>query len=64
MPKPKWCHEISGNTSSGDPKYKVWVVIGKTKYELPMTFTSLNQGQEKVAKKVVEQLKRQSGEKG
>ena len=63
MPTPKWCHEFSGNTSSGEAKYKVWVVIGKTKYELPMTFTSLHQGQEKVAKKVVEQLKRQAGTK-
>ena len=56
LPEPEWRHEFSGYTSWGERKYKVWVVIGKTKYELPMTFTNLHQGQEKVARKVVGQV--------
>ena len=59
MPVPKWCHEIApGSSTSGEPKYKVWVVIGKTKFELPVMFKSLSQGQEKIAKKVVDQFKK------
>ena len=32
-------------------------MIGKMKFELPVMFSSLSQGQEKVAKKVVDQFK-------
>ncbi|KAI0739634.1 hypothetical protein C8Q80DRAFT_1124013 [Daedaleopsis nitida] len=55
---PQWRHEIvKADGGKGEPKHKVWVVIGKTKFELPVTFTSLSQGQEKIAKKVVDQFK-------
>ena len=53
---PQWCHEIPKD-QQGEKKHKVWVVIDKTRYELPVMFSSLSQGQEKVAKKVVDQLK-------
>ena len=55
--QPQWSHEIIKGNGTGEPKHKVWVVIGKTKYELPITFSSLSQGQEKIARKVVDQLK-------
>ena len=55
-PKPRWGHEPDGKG-----KHKVWVIVEKTKYELPMTFSSLADGQERVAKKVFAQL---SGPKG
>ncbi|CAL1702719.1 unnamed protein product [Somion occarium] len=53
---PEFRNEIVMNVS-GENKHKVWVVIGKQKMELPTTFPSLSQGQEKVAKKVLEQLR-------
>lgn len=55
--QPQWCHEIIKGNGTGEPKHKVWVVIGKTKFELPITFPSLSQGQERIAKKVLDQLK-------
>ncbi|KAI0699512.1 hypothetical protein C8T65DRAFT_697618 [Cerioporus squamosus] len=56
-PQPEWCHEIIKGNAGAEPKHKVWVVIDKTKYELPITFPSLSQGQERIAKKVLDQLK-------
>lgn len=52
---PQFCNEIVTD-EKGESKHKVWVVIGKQKYELPTKFNSLSQGQERVAKKVLEQL--------
>ncbi len=56
-PTPQWYHEIIKGDVSSDSKHKVWVIIGKTRFELPVTFPSLSEGQEKLAKKVVHQLK-------
>ncbi|KAI0367916.1 hypothetical protein BV20DRAFT_981087 [Pilatotrama ljubarskyi] len=56
MPTPQFCHEILKGEHAGEPKHKVWVIIGKMKFELPIEFSSLSQGQEKVAKKVLDQL--------
>ncbi|KAI0641758.1 hypothetical protein C8Q79DRAFT_919018 [Trametes meyenii] len=56
MSAPQFCHEIQKGESAGEPKHKVWVIVGKMKFELPITFASLTQGQEKVAKKVLDQF--------
>ncbi|KAJ3537225.1 hypothetical protein NM688_g6720 [Phlebia brevispora] len=53
---PQFCNEVVTD-DKGDSKHKVWVIIGKQKYELPIKFNSLSQGQERVAKKVLEQLR-------
>ncbi|OCH85385.1 hypothetical protein OBBRIDRAFT_798230 [Obba rivulosa] len=58
MPTPQFCHEIV--KEQAEMKHKVWVVIGKQKLELPVTFSSLSQGQERVAKRVLEQLRSQA----
>lgn len=63
MPAPKFCHEILKGEHAGESQHKVWVIVGKTKFELPITFTSLSQGQEKVAKKVLDQLRQTSAGK-
>ncbi len=56
MPTPQWGQELS----NGDVrKHKVWVVIGKMKFEIPVPFSSLSQAQERVAGKVVNQFKAQ-----
>ncbi len=60
LPSPQFCSEVVHE--QGESKHKIWVVIGKQKLELPTTFTSLSQGQERVAKKVLEQLRSQSRE--
>ncbi len=54
LPPPEFCHEIA--QGKGDSMHKVWIIIGKQKYELPVQYASLSQGQERVAKKVLEQL--------
>ena len=63
QPTPQWCNEIVKADGNSEPKHKVWVVIGKTKFELPVTFNSLSDGQEKLAKKVVKQLQAAAGAK-
>ncbi|KAI0822152.1 hypothetical protein BC628DRAFT_1422075 [Trametes gibbosa] len=54
---PQFCSEILKGEHVGEPQHKVWVIIGKMRFELPITFSSLSQGQEKVAKKVLDQLR-------
>ena len=56
---PEFCNEIV-TEEKGENKHKVWVIIGKHKHELPIAFDSLSQGQERVAKKVLEQLQKPS----
>ncbi|KAI8976408.1 hypothetical protein BD414DRAFT_539383 [Trametes punicea] len=63
LPTPQFCHEILKGEQAGEPEHKVWVIIGKTKFELPVTFSSLSQGQEKVAKKVLDQLRHSKSDK-
>ena len=58
MPTPQWGQELS-NTNGDVRKHKVWVVIGKMKFEIPVSFSSLSQAQERVAGKVVDQFKAQ-----
>ncbi|KAI0925302.1 hypothetical protein AcV7_005578 [Taiwanofungus camphoratus] len=56
LPTPQFFHEIV-KEEQGESKHKVSVIVGKQKFELPITFSSLSQGQERVAKKVLEQLR-------
>ena len=53
---PQFCNEIIID-EKGESKHKVWVIVGKQRYELPIKFNSLSQGQERVAKRVLEQLR-------
>ncbi|CDO68523.1 hypothetical protein BN946_scf184998.g20 [Trametes cinnabarina] len=63
MPDPEFRSEIVQDGRADEPKHNVWVIIGKTKFELPVTFSSLSQGQEKVAKKVLDQLRQTKADK-
>ena len=45
----------------GEDTYKVWVVMGKERLELPVTFSSENEGRQRVAKQVLQRLKCQAG---
>ncbi|OBZ72869.1 putative transporter C11D3.18C [Grifola frondosa] len=58
LPNPQFYNEIVKGEKT--PGHKVWVIIGKQKLELSATFPSLSQGQERVAKRVLEQLRAQS----
>ena len=55
---PQFCNEMV--TEGQETRHKVWVIVGKQRLELPITFSSLSQGQERVAKKVLEQLRSQA----
>ncbi|KAH9849147.1 hypothetical protein C2E23DRAFT_888535 [Lenzites betulinus] len=57
LPAPQFCSETLKGEHGGELQHKVWVIIGNMRFELPVTFTSLSLGQEKVAKKVLDQLR-------
>lgn len=41
------------------PRYKVWVVLGQERLELPAAYAKVEEGEEKVAKKVLQRLRAQ-----
>lgn len=53
---PQFRHEIVAE-NKGENSHKVWVTIGNKKLEVSATFSSLSQGQEKVARQALEQLR-------
>lgn len=38
-------------------RYKVWVVLGSERFELPTTYAGINEGEEKMARKVLRHLR-------
>ena len=38
-------------------RYKVWVVLGSERLELPTTYAGINEGEEKMARKVLRHLR-------
>ncbi|KAL5514022.1 hypothetical protein ACEPAG_2783 [Sanghuangporus baumii] len=47
----------------GEEEFKVWIVMGKERLELPVTFTSENEGRQRVAKQVLQRLRSQAAKK-
>jgi hypothetical protein len=43
--------------SAGNVWYKVWVVLGPERLELPKTYTGIKEGEEKMARKVLRHLR-------
>jgi hypothetical protein len=41
------------------PRYKVWVVLGQERLELPTAYGKVEEGEEKVARKVLQRLRAQ-----
>jgi len=41
------------------PRYKVWVVLGQERLELPTAYAKVEEGEEKVARKVLQRLRAQ-----
>jgi hypothetical protein len=56
LPSPEICHEKMSDEESDKP-YKVWVIMGTERLELPTTFPTLVAGKERVAKSVLGRLK-------
>jgi len=54
-------HQQAVTDDVGKTKHKVWIVMGNEKLELPVTFATISEGQERVAKQVLGRL--QSREK-
>jgi hypothetical protein len=58
-------HPLDALDDSGDAvvaaqvgvRYKVWVVLGSERFELPTTYAGINEGQEKMARKVLRHLR-------
>lgn len=51
----------SGNaaaaTSAANARYRVWVVLGPERFELPTAYAGIKEGEEKMARKVLRHLR-------
>jgi hypothetical protein len=47
----------SGDAAQVGVRYKVWVVLGSERLELPTTYAGINEGEEKMARKVLRHLR-------
>ena len=45
------------------PRYKVWIVLGQERLELPTTYVKVEDGEEKLARKVLQRLRAQDADK-
>ena len=52
-------HQMAVTDDSGKITYKVWIILGNEKLELPVTFATVNEGRESVAKQVLGRLRSQ-----
>ncbi|KII84788.1 hypothetical protein PLICRDRAFT_179128 [Plicaturopsis crispa FD-325 SS-3] len=59
IPRPHFHDELVADPK-GDKAHKVWVIMGKERLELPVTFPDVQKGRERVAKQVLARLR--SGE--
>ncbi|KAF8519305.1 hypothetical protein JB92DRAFT_2786838 [Gautieria morchelliformis] len=59
LPSPEFCYEKLSNVATGRP-FKVWVIMGKERLELPTSFPTVHAGNERVARSVLGRLKVQS----
>jgi hypothetical protein len=54
---PQFHHEMVVDSNTGVSRHKVWVRLGTERLELPVTFSSLSEGQERVARQVLNRLR-------
>jgi hypothetical protein len=59
LPSPEFCYEKLCEVEATRP-FKVWIVLGKERLELPTSFPSIDAGNERVARSVLGRLKDQS----
>lgn len=52
-----------GLTDAAAPRYKVWIVLGQERLELPATYVKIEDGEEKLARKVLQRLRAQDAGK-
>jgi hypothetical protein len=52
-------HQMAVTDDSNKIIYKVWIILGDEKLELPVTFATVNEGRERVAKQVLGRLRSQ-----
>jgi len=57
-PQPQF-HQKPVTDDSGKITHKVWIIMGNEKLELPVTFTTVGEGRERVAKQVLGRLRSQ-----
>ncbi|KAH9159017.1 hypothetical protein EDB89DRAFT_2056365, partial [Lactarius sanguifluus] len=58
-PRPRFLHAPldDGAVDPVAPRYKVWLVLGQERLELPTAYFKVEEGEEKVAKKVLQRLR-------
>ena len=52
-----------GAADTDAPRYKVWIVLGQERLELPTTYVKVEDGEEKLARKVLQRLRAQDADK-
>ena len=50
--------------SASSARYRVWVVLGVERLELPTTYAGIKDGEEKMARKVLRHLRSRDGREG
>lgn len=60
-PRPRFFDEPldEGAVDAPTTRYKVWVVLGQERLELPTAYAKVEEGEEKVARKVLQRLRAQ-----
>lgn len=53
MPKPTFFHELMEEEPSGLRKYKIWAEKERQRFELQMLFPTVEEGQERLARRVL-----------
>ncbi|KAI0065180.1 hypothetical protein BV25DRAFT_1822296 [Artomyces pyxidatus] len=62
LPTPQFFNSASEGTSDDDKGYKLWIILGNERLELPTTFKLVNDGEERLAKKVLMRLRSKTSE--
>lgn len=58
-PTPRFFDALDDSRDAAQPgvRYKVWVVLGSERLELPTAYAGINEGEEKMARKVLRHLR-------
>ena len=56
-PRPQFFDALDDSGGAAAVRYKVWVVLGSERLELPTTYAGIYEGEEKMARKVLRHLR-------
>lgn len=58
--RPQFFKTETGKGDDGSKQYKLWVIMGKEKMELPKAFSSVAEGEERLAKLILKRMHSQA----